>query len=177
MLIISLLPTERSQQIGHILCVCLSSFHMDTIRYLIKLFSNEVFTAFSNLSAIISALISIYLFFTIRRLKNNYLFKIRVPQLIDELKMNASNLVNYTNDFANSIAEIKLEIGKIEVKLGVLKGKVPRNTKRSIERVVMSINSYKADDRKEGRLYDTYVEMQKLIEEINNLYEDRKLEE
>jgi hypothetical protein len=150
---------------------------MDTMRYLIKLFSNEGFTAFSNFLAIISALISIYLLITIRRIKNNYLFKIRVPQLVDELTTHASNLANYMSDFMNSIDQIKLELGRAEVKLGVLKGKVPRNTKRSIERVVWRINSYKADDRKEGRLYDTYVEMQKLIEEINNIYEDRKLEE
>lgn len=81
------------------------------------------------------------------------------------------------NDFIDSIDQIKLELGRIEVKLGVLKRKVPRNTRKSIERVVRYINNYKADDRKQNKLFEVYVEMQKLTDEINNIYEDRKLEE
>jgi hypothetical protein len=147
------------------------------MRYLIKLFSNETFTAFSNISAIISAFVSIYLFVTIRRLKTRYLFKVRAPELLNELNTHASNLANYMNDFIDSIDQIKLELGRIEVKLGVLKRKVPRNTRKSIERVVRYINNYKADDRKQNKLFEVYVEMQKLTDEINNIYEDRKLEE
>ena len=134
------------------------------------------FSALGNTASIISLIITVYLFYAVRKIKSFYVSKARVPELIRELKEHASHLAEFHRDFEDSSEQVLLEIGKAEVTLKSLRNKVQRPTRKSVSRVLKLIKTYTPFYRTKDNLWKIYVEMQKLIQEIAGAQSDRDWE-
>lgn len=134
------------------------------------------FSDLGTLASILSFVITLYVFFAVRKIKSFYVSKARVPELIDQLKEHASHLADLHRDFNDSRPQVLLEIGKAEVTLRSLKNKVRRPTKKSVAVVIKLIKSYGPYNQTQDNLWKIYVEMQKLIQEVVGVQSDRAWE-
>ncbi len=124
---------------------------------------------------VVGFVLTIYVLITIKKIKNYYVFKARVPDLLKKMSKHASQLSQYHKDFENSKPEILLEIGQAEVILNSLSKKVGKQVNSSIKEVTKQILYYKTYQEK-SRAWDIYISLQKVHQEIINLQEDRKWE-
>lgn len=133
------------------------------------------FSDFADVISVIGFCFTIYVLVTIRKIKNFYVFKARVPDLLKKSTELASHLSQFHSDFENSKQQILYEIGQVEVILKSLNKKVNRQVKSSIKEVNKHIVDYK-NYRDKSRLWDIYVSLQKVNQEVINLQEDRSWE-
>lgn len=136
---------------------------------------NITLSDIANVSELIGLTMTFYVFYTIRKIKNYYVFKARVPELTQELSGHASKLSEFHNEYKDSQQLIILELGRAEVTLKSLKGKVGRPTKKSISGVMNLIEEYKRKKNKDN-LWGIYVELQKVIQEVATIQGDRAWE-
>lgn len=136
---------------------------------------NFSFSSFADVMSVIGFCFTIYVLLTIRKIKNFYVFKARVPDLLKKVTKQASQLSQFHNNFEDSKPQILLVIGQVEVTLKSLNKKVDRQVKNSIKEVSKHISGYKTN-RDKSRLWDIYVSLQKVNQEIVNLQEDRSWE-
>jgi len=136
---------------------------------------NFKFSDFADVISVIGFCFTIYVLLTIRKIKNFYVFKARVPDLLKKVSKHASQLSQFHNNFEDSKPLILLEIGQVEVILKSLNKKVNRQVKSSIKEVNKHISGYKIY-RDKSRLWDIYVSLQKVNQEVVNLQEDRNWE-
>ena len=129
---------------------------------------------FGNIASIIALLLTIVIFFNLRNIKRFYSFTARVPELLEKMGKHAGQISSYQQDFSNSSREIELELGKAEIVLKALKNKVSRGTKSSVKRVLKAIEYYGRTEKDPDKLWTVYVEIQKLIEEFQELQSDSK---
>lgn len=134
------------------------------------------FSGLGSAASILSLIITLYLFYAIRKIKSFYVSKARVPELIEQLEGYASNLADFHRDFKKSREQVLLEIGKAEVTLKSLKKKVGRPTRKSVTVVIRMIKNYSPYNQTQDNLWKIYVEMQKLIQEVIGLQSDRAWE-
>jgi len=140
------------------------------------IFGTVTFDDIANVSSVLSLLLTVYVLYTVRKIKSYYVFKARVPELVHQIAEQASRLALFHNDYKNSRQQIALELGQVEVTLSSLRKKVDRQTKKRITSAVERIgewNSYKED---KNRLWAVYVDLQKVIQEVKNVQEDREWE-
>jgi hypothetical protein len=134
------------------------------------------FSDVGSAASIISFVITLYLFYAVRKIKSFYVFKAMVPELTEELKEHASNLADLHRDFKESRDQVLLEIARTGVTLESLKKKVGRPTKKSINVVIKLIDDYSPHNQSPGYLWKIYVELQKVIQEIIYVQSDRAWE-
>lgn len=131
------------------------------------------FSGVGNVASILSFAITVYLLYTVRKIKSLYVFKARVPELVEDLREQASKLATFHQDFNVSRPQVLLEIGKAEVTLKDLKKKVGRPTRKSLAIVIKLIADYSPYNQTPDYLWKIYVELQKVIQEIIGLQSDR----
>jgi hypothetical protein len=115
---------------------------MDIINSIIEFFNRTIFTAFSNLSSIVGLIISIFVLIRIKGIERNYIIRFRVPALISKIEEQASYLSDYLNDYPNFIIDIKAELARAKADLESLKGKVNRQTRKSIRLLLKQVKRY-----------------------------------
>jgi hypothetical protein len=134
------------------------------------------FSGVGSAASIISFLITLYLFYAVRKIKSFYVSKARIPELIEQLKEHASRLADFHRDFEESRQQVLLEIGRAEVTLKSLKKKVSRPTRKSVRVVIKLIGNYSPFNQTQDNLWNIYVELQKVIQEIIGVQSDRAWE-
>lgn len=131
------------------------------------------FADLADFLSVIGFCLTVYLLFTIRKIKNYYVFKVRVPDLLKVMAKQASTLAQLHQAFDESKLAILLEIGKAEVTLRSLSPKVDRSIRASINEGIWNMDHYPPFPTK-TRVWDIYVGMQKVSQQIINLQEDRR---
>jgi hypothetical protein len=134
------------------------------------------FDDIANVASILSLLLTIYVLYTVRKIKNYYVFKARVPELVNQISDHASKLALFHNDYENSREQILLELGKAEVTLSSLKKKVDRKTRRLITTAITTVQSYNRYTRDKDQLWKIYIDLQKVVQEVINVQGDREWE-
>jgi len=129
-----------------------------------------------NSASILGLLLTILIFINLWTIKRFYIFTARVPELLKKLCKHSGAIAEYHKDFSNSHREIDLELAGIEIILKSLKGKVIRKTKSSVNRVIKCVRNYNRIGQSQKDLWAIYVEIQKLITEIEELQSDLKWE-
>lgn len=139
---------------------------------------NFSFSDVGSITSILAFFITLIILFNIRRIKNFYIFKIRIPELSKKLKIIVSNISDFSNDYESSVYSIDVEVAKCEVFLKSLKRKLPHSTKKSAKDLIKKLNDYQSTPNKktEDNLRSIYVSVLKIIEEIKTIEEDYKWE-
>ncbi|HEB36124.1 hypothetical protein LCGC14_0953010 [marine sediment metagenome] len=137
---------------------------------------NITFTDFGTIASILGLILSILIFFFIRKIKSFYIFKIRVPGLSKRLQDIASSISSYLNDYESSINSIDEAVVTCEVVLKSLKGKLSGSIKKAIKDLIKKIDQNSYDYRTKDNIRDIYISILKISEEIKELQEDSKWE-
>ena len=144
------------------------------------LFIKDYLDFFSFIGSIFSTLgfiVTILIFLKLKRIHSEYLFKITTPELLRKLEERFDNINTYLNDFKRFINDINSEFTVCKANLKSLQKKAPRDIKKSVQRVIKMIDSFlrvsnynkNADDA-----YKIYSNIQGLVEECKNIWEDIK---
>jgi len=139
---------------------------------------NISFTDVGTIASILGFLLTVFVFILIRRIKSFYIFKIRVPDLSKRLKDISSNIASYLNDYESSVNSIDEEVAKCEVVLKSLKGKLSGSIKKPIKSLIKTIGNYQnsTDYKTKDNIWDIYIKILKISEEIKEVQEDQKWE-
>jgi len=130
-----------------------------------------------DLASIASLLLTIFVFFNVRKIRAYYSFTARIPGLIDRLREHTSGLENYLRDFGNSLQSIDVELAKSEATLEALQKRVDRPTRTLIKGILEEVSKYRQTRRKSiDQLRKIYVEMSKITYKVRDLQEERKWE-
>lgn len=137
-----------------------------------NLVDREKFYFIGNVFSIASFILSIVVLWNIRKLRNAYKLRARGPALIKDLSKAASSLSKLTNDYAEFIPQVSEEMGRVGVKLRSLKRKLSGPPKRSVKRVLSSVDQCEVSIQNEDQVRLVYGEVLKVIEELKDNQKD-----
>jgi len=130
-----------------------------------------------SIASIISLVLTIIIFFSIRKIQSFYIFTARVPEVVSDLDEIASSISEYLNDFENNIHRISKELARAQAKLQTLKKKLKdRQSKKPISELIKVIKTYNPNSKDEDTLRQIYLDLYKIIAEIKELQKDHKWE-
>lgn len=140
-------------------------------------FLNEAVRAAIGLAADIASVVSLALtllvYFNIRKLRRAYLFTARVPELIDDLSVKASELLTLHGIGAQSKSQIQVVMAEADVLLRSLKSKVDGSSRSAVNAALIATAEYQMNDSPEIVLR-VYVGMQKCLMELRQAQLDLK---
>lgn len=128
-----------------------------------------------SIASLISLALTGYIAWSLRSIKNNYIFRIRAPEFIKALLNHASTLNDYGNDYENSTQEIGDELARADVKLRSMQGRMRGESKAAVAQLRALIEEYNDRPNKE-KFRLIYRGMQRVVEEIRESREDLSLE-
>jgi hypothetical protein len=137
-----------------------------------NLLNRETFYVIGNIFSIASFILSIFVLWNIRKLRNTYRLRARGPSLLRDLSKAASNLSKFMNAYDDFLPQITEELGRIAVKLHSLKRKLSGDPKRSAKRTLMYIDQCEVNVQNEEQVRLVYVEIVKVIEELKDYQKD-----
>ena len=130
-----------------------------------------------SIASIISLILTIFIFFGIRKIKRFYIFTGRVPEVVKGLDEIASNISKHLNDYNDFLPQIRLELAKAEVALKTLRKKVgKREHKKPINSLIKTIKNYKPNPEGEEELRQIHIDLYKIVAEVQELRKDQKWE-
>lgn len=135
----------------------------------------------ADCSSIIGLIITLFVLKRVGEIQRRFMFTARVPDLKSKLSGKASKLIELQADFENKFNEIHTELARIEVHLNSLNKKVNKENRVSIKEALRLIRDYRKEAKKkntgdENKLSEIYTQLQKIIEEINELIKDSEWE-
>jgi hypothetical protein len=145
------------------------------VPYLI-IFQRDLLSDIGTVSSIIGLLLTVIVFINIRKIKNFYLFRARVPELIDKLSVHSSNIASYQYESSDSLQNIPLELAKAEVVLQSLEKKLKGQTRISVQELLKIVREFDVSNNTRDDLWNIYVGMMKVIEQIKDIQEDLRWE-
>lgn len=134
------------------------------------------YSFWGNTASIVSLIVSGFVFWGVRKIRQNFLFNARAPELIDKLNKLASKISSLLNDFEQSKEDIFLEIGKSKITLKTLSTKLGNDQKKSASSIVKLIdkNASNLSILDKDSIYNIYVEIRLFVEEMGNEIKDRQ---
>lgn len=125
----------------------------------------------ADVASLIGLALTIFVAVSVRRIKNFYVLRARVPDLMKQVGEAASELARLQPQAGASHQEIDLVFVKIEVLLKSLRKKVGRNFRTSIDQVSGGMAGYQKT-RNAETLWPVYVSIQKLSAELSEHEQD-----
>lgn len=141
-----------------------------------RLLTRDNFYIVGNIFSIGSFIISVFVLWNVRTIRNTYRFRARAPSLIKELSRTSTNINKFLNDYDDSLAQIREEMTRAAVKLRSLKRHVTRAQRQSIKRVVGRIDHCEVNVQNEDQVRVVYIEIFKVIEELKDYKKDLEWE-
>lgn len=135
-----------------------------------------LFTRLGSISSIIGLLLTILIFYRLRRIHRNFLFQARIPDLKRKIKQHRSKLSTFLNTYDDSVDQIEIELKKCQSNLGSLKPKVERSLRGQIKRIVRHIKniSRSSSHPSKEEIRIVYRSLVFIEQELENLSEDIK---
>lgn len=144
-----------------------------TVEYL----TTPKFTAFVNFLSILGFIVTIYVGLGIRKIRNQYAAKIRVPELKEQLQKHVSNLSGFLNDYANNINSIAIEIAQLEPVLQAIKKRLKWSERGKINKALkMLTNRQKYIQGNENGVRNIFNFLYGLISELEQWENDKNVE-
>jgi len=141
--------------------------------YVLNFFTKDTLSVISDVASVISLILTLFVLYDVRKLRERYKFRVRGPEILRKLKAHSAKLADYLNEFEGFLPQIDLELGRAHVQLKSLeKKKLPRPVKKAIKHVRKSIQGYNTGAKDEESLRRVYVEMMIVIEEVNDYQKD-----
>lgn len=129
-----------------------------------------------DVASIIGLLLTFFIYFNLRSIKRFYVFRARVPELLERLIDQSSKIASYQQDFSNSLQGIDVEVAQVEITLKSLKQKLNGSVRASVVRVLKQLERYENQTKTSDNLWHLYIDLQKLIAEVHELQSDLKWE-
>ena len=152
----------------------------DIIDIIVKFLTSILFTALVNITQIASLVITIIVYFGVKRIKKYYTFVGRHPDLVKNLRRHASKIVEYLSDFDGFFDQIQTELKLTEVTLATLEKKIDDQPKKSIRRLRKTLRKTKNTDDLERQgekgVRSIYNDLLKIDAEITELRKDQQWE-
>lgn len=126
-----------------------------------------------DIASIVSLVLTVLVYFNIRKLRRAYLFTARAPELIDELSAKASELLRLHGVGAQSKSEIQVVMAEADVLLRSMKSKVDGSSRSAVNAALTATAEYQMNDSAEIVLR-VYVAMQKCLAELRQTQLDLK---
>lgn len=136
----------------------------------------QILADIGSLASLVSLALTGYIAWSLRKIKNNYIFRIRAPEFVKALAKHASTLIGYANDFENFKQEIGVELAKLDVRLRSMQGRMRGESKRAIEQLRSDIEAYEKDPDNKDKFYIVYRGTHRVVEEVKESREDLNLE-
>ncbi|HEY9160953.1 MAG TPA: hypothetical protein VIS94_07705 [Desulfomonilia bacterium] len=111
---------------------------------------------------------------SLRKIRNEYIFKGRIPTLKKKLQGHSSKLSHLLKNYDDSVFEIDQELALALVDIKSIKSKVGGGgVKNSASSLIKEINKYQSNRKKNEQIVrNIYVKCNVLLLEIENLSED-----
>jgi hypothetical protein len=126
-----------------------------------------------SVASIIGAIISIYVLLTVRKIENQFLFRVRVPEILKALKKNAGDLNEQLRQFESSHKSIEIIFSKVGSILKNLVPKISGSTKKSAKIFAKKLQKAKGK-LSEDLAWALYTDLNAMIEELKQYHEDIK---
>ena len=136
----------------------------------------QILADIGSIASVVSLLLTGYIAWNLRNIRNNYIFRLKAPEFIKALTKHASNLNAYGNDFENLKLEAGDELAKLDVKLRSIQGRMRGEAKKSVKRLRELIEEYHNEPDSKERFRLVYRETQRVVEEVRESREDLNLE-
>jgi paraquat-inducible protein B len=131
-----------------------------------------------DFASIISLLITILVFYNVRKIRQHYRSTARIALFIDRLERHILELARYLKDFENSQEEIEVELATSKATLKSATEWVEGPTKSSITQILSRIDRYLHTNRANKEfLKKIFIEMVTVNGEVKNLQETQKWEQ
>jgi hypothetical protein len=137
-------------------------------QFFVQYFINEI----AGLTSIIGFVLTIFVFFNVRNIRNYYKKRIRLPQLLEKILQNTKTISEYLNDFPGNSNFIAIELGKTESNLKTLQQHCNQYIKSECKKVIKEIKGTTKKEITEDKIRLIHVALHKIIESTNNFQED-----
>lgn len=134
----------------------------------------------ANTATWVGTIASLIVLWNVRTIRADFLLTARLPQLLDALQANASNLSKHLNDFESNADAIQLEVTTCKANLNSLVQKLRGSSKKRIRKSALSvINEFDGYHNNRGsfskeNVRGSYAQLNGLIQDLQNLREDQK---
>jgi hypothetical protein len=128
-----------------------------------------------GVASIIGLGLTIYVFFGVKKIKQEFLLRARLPSLLKKIQAHASTISSELPNLPNSTHTIIEELAIAQVNLQSLETKSSGSMRSSLKKLRLNIEGLR-----KGRKIDkesvraVYLEMNMVIQEISNMREDDK---
>jgi hypothetical protein len=136
----------------------------------------QILAVVGSIASLISLAVSTYVAWSLRKIKNTYIFRIKAPEFIRALTKHASALSAYGNDFENSKQEVGVELARLDVKLRSMQGRMRGESKKSVKQLRSLIEAYNSDPDDKEKFRLVYRGTQRVVEEVKESRADLSLE-
>jgi hypothetical protein len=127
--------------------------------------------AIANAASIAGFLLTVWVFWDVRNLRNFYLFKARVPELQERLSTLASSISSSLS--SGDVATVALDevLAELEILMRSLRQKTQSHSKSAAKRILKMLKAYPSN-RSAEQLRVIYLEIRKLDQEITLVQQD-----
>lgn len=117
---------------------------------------------------------TVWVVLTLKGIRTRYLFIARVPQILEAIQENTSNLSKYLSEYDESRETIEVEVEKCRANLEDLLAKTSGRQKRYVKKLLSTIDFNRGANRSKDNVRTIYTLLNGLIQQIQNLREDTK---
>lgn len=130
-------------------------------------------TALVNALQILSVVVIVRLYFRVSHISKHYTSIARIPEHQKSLRQRASRINDYLNDYDVNKLNLDAEIVRLGAALRSLRRKLPWSERGSTKRALGAVGNYE-DDRVEAKARAVYLEVQKIIAELEEQERDKR---
>lgn len=127
----------------------------------------------SDLFGIAGFIISIAVLVTVRSVRQDYMFRIIVPELSKSIDAHIDNILKYRKDFAKYRLDVSTELSRLKPNLNSLLPYLPRDEKQTVDALIQKVEGYSLTPNGEADLFIIYNELSSLSQALTNLTRTR----
>lgn len=136
----------------------------------------EIIGTAADYASLIGLLLTVSIWWGLRKIKNTYIFRVRAPEFVRVLTKRASILIACGNDFENSRQIIDVELVTSDVMLNSMQRRMRGESRKAVKKLRRLIKEYRRAPGNEEHFYLIYSEMQCVIQEVKELQKELNLE-
>lgn len=146
------------------------------VKFLNRVLAGDLLAVIASWASVISLLLTIYVAWSIRKIRNKYISRIRAPRFVEMLVEKGSILSDFANDFSNSEQEICDELARVDVRPKAMQGRMRGESKKAIKELRTRIRDYEKEPDSQAKFHLVYRSMQRVIEEVSEYQEELDFE-
>ena len=128
-----------------------------------------------SFASIAGLVVTIYIFFGVRKIKQEFLFRVRLPGLLKKIQNHASAISGELSTFPDSKNAILEELAIAQVNIKSLESKSFGTMRSSLKKLRLNIEQLRGKrEIEKDSIREIYLEMNMMIQEISNIREDDK---